>query len=125
MIKFFKKLSLLFFILIFLPMTSSCSSITFTSDGVIPVYVGRVKKHNRKRSFSGVKRFFLWGQIPGDQKVIMDKEFRKQGLFSVANLTIEEFQTTGQFFQTLLSLGVFSVKSFKVTGYGMEAKDFD
>lgn len=91
---------------------------------MIPVYVGRMKKHSKKRVFSGVKRFFLWGHVPGDQKVYLDKRFREKGLLSVANLTIEEFQTTGQFFQTLLSFGVFSIKSYKVTGYGMEAKDF-
>ncbi len=68
---------------------------------------------------------FLWGNFPKKHRLYLDKEFRDRGLLSVSNIQIEEFQTTKQRLKEIFSFGMFAVKSFRVRGYGKEARDYE
>lgn len=102
-----------------------CSAIDYTSGGSIPVYFSHQNDHFRKRVLQGEVYTFLWGLFPKEHKVYLDTKFREQGLLSVSNVQIEEYQTTSQRINEILSFGMFSIKSYSVRGYGKEARDYE
>ena len=85
----------------------------------------KIPGHHKLRQFEFVADFYLWGLLPTQHLVYLDREFSNQGLMSVANVSIEEYTTFLQSLKTFLSLGIYSVRTFRVAGYGKEVKDMD
>ncbi len=100
---------------------SACTSITFQSRGLIPVFITPKDQHNTFVKTSGQKEFYLWGLIGPDTIVEVDRELIDQGLASAANISLYEYQTFGSFCKSLLSLGLYIPKPYKMTAFGLKS----
>ena len=119
------ELDILKLLPLFMLLVVSCSAVDYTSRGVIPVFFSHQPDHFRKRILEGEVYTFLWGIFPREHKVYLDDKFREKGLLSVSNVQIEEFQTPSQRIKEILSFGMFSIKSYRVQGFGREARDYE
>ncbi|MBK27084.1 MAG: hypothetical protein CME70_23975 [Halobacteriovorax sp.] len=103
--------------------TVSCTSIRYRSTGVIATSFSPKPMHVHQTNVEGRKEFYLWGLVPNEHTVEIDKEMSRAGLISAANITIEEYQTLGDKFATWLSLGLYIPRSYKVRGFGIKTDD--
>lgn len=99
---------------------TSCSSIEYTSQDTIPVFVGTTPNHNKSKTISGTKQFYLWGLLPEKHQVFLDEEFDRLKVDSIAEVQIEEYQTVGNFLKTIISLGMYVPINYKLTGKSSE-----
>lgn len=97
----------------------SCTHTSYLSSGKIPVYIGAHEKHVHEVVSEGKNSFFYWGMVPEEHKVYIDRELAQAGLISAARLNIEEYQKPSDFLISVLSLGMFITKSYRISGYGM------
>lgn len=111
------------FILLLAFLLGSCSSLKFTSQGIIPLYLSRVEKHKKKREIEGTLQTFLWGNFPKTHELLIDKELRSSGLIEASNIKIEHWQSFGQVLTSVLSLGMIAPVSYRIKANGMEADD--
>lgn len=72
---------------------------------------------------SGKKEFYLWGLLPKEHDVFIDKVLSEAGLVSAANIQIEEYQTTGDKLWSWISFGLFIPLTYKVRGFGIKTDD--
>lgn len=105
-------------VLVLLALTS-CTTITYHSKGLIPLYLTPRPDHKTRVSFEGRKEFYLWGLIGPDTNVYMDEEFYNNGLISVAGIDINEYQDSTSFWKAFFSLGFYIPKNYRVTGLGV------
>ena len=66
----------------------------------------------------GEKDFYLWGIIPYEHKVYLDDIMKEYDFISVANIEIEEYQDTKNFLLSLMSLGLYVPRNYRVKFYG-------
>ncbi len=102
---------------------SSCTTIVFQSDQSIPVYVSGKADHKHKVVIKGEKDFYLWGMVPKEHIVSIDKELADEGLLSAANVRIKENVSSIQLLKTILSFGIYTPVSYEVSGFGVKTKD--
>lgn len=102
---------------------TSCTSIHYRSSGIISTSFSPKPNHVRQAKVEGTKEFYLWGLYPAEHTVHLDKEMARAGLISAANITIEEYQTTGDKFATWLSFGLYVPRSYKIRGFGIRTDD--
>lgn len=101
---------------------SGCSTIHYRNTNAIPLFVGPTVNHSLKKSRVGHVNFFLWGAVPRIHYIFVDQEVKDMGFVSGANVAIEEFQTWGDMFLTLFSLGIVISKSYRIDAYGEEGE---
>jgi hypothetical protein len=107
---------------ILMSLSIGCSTIHYRNSNTIPVFVGPTPNHSIKKSRVGRTQFFLWGAVPRLHYVFVDQEIKDMGFVSGANVSIEEFQTWGDFALTLFSLGIVIPKSYRIEAYGEEGE---
>ena len=100
----------------------SCTTMHFRSQGDVRLVVGLKDEHHIIRDIEGVKQYFLWGTIPRVHSVRVDKEVEDLGFTSGANVSVEEYQSFGNFVLSILSLGMYIPKNYRITVYGRRAK---
>lgn len=105
---------------ILLPFISSCTTIEYSSKKVIPTHISVTKNHINRQSISGTKDFYLWGLVPEKHSVFIDDNMRDIGFVSSANTRIEEFQTFKQKMYSIISMGMYIPKSYKITSFGIK-----
>ena len=98
----------------FVLLLSSCTTLTFKSYGEFPIYIGPKKHHGEIHFFEGEKDFYLWGIIPYEHKVYIDDILKKSDFLSVANVEFEEYQSVKNFAFSVLSLGLYVPRNYRV-----------
>ena len=109
--------------LLSLSLLCSCTTIHYRSQVKIPIYVGAKRDHFREFSVRGVKDFYLWGFVPQEKIVWVDKVVRQAGVDEASKLRIEEFQTFGNWLTTLFTFGMYTPISFRIHGFGKRRTD--
>lgn len=102
---------------------TSCTTIHYRSSGLIATSFSPKEGHIHNTKVEGKKEFYLWGFLPKEHVVLVDKEMSRAGLISAANITIEEYQTTTDKVWTWISLGLFIPRTYKVRGFGIKTDD--
>ena len=98
---------------------ASCSSLKFTSEGKIPLYFKTNAKYQDRVIIQGFKDYFLWGLYPSEQTVYIDKEARKRRYQALSGITLEKYQRPWQVGMSILTLGLYTPISFKITAKGL------
>jgi len=98
--------------------SSGCTTLSFKSYGEFPIYIGAKKYHGTIQEYKGEKDFYLWGIIPFEQKVYIDDIMKEFDFFSAANVEVEEYQTMKNFIFSVVSLGLYVPRNYRVKFYG-------
>jgi len=77
-----------------------------------------VKNDESRRSVEGEREFYLFGLIPKKHTVYVDEELSKRGLKKIKNLKTSTFMTNMQRFKSIISLGLFIPRSYRVSAFG-------
>ena len=104
-------------------MLASCTHITYESEGYIPVYLAKRSHHDKEVKIQGVKEFYLWGKIAPDTTVYLDEEFYDEGVISVSEVQVKQYQSFSQFLTGFLSLGFYIPISYEATGKGAKGDE--
>ena len=107
------------FILIFLLLCVSCTTIQSRSGGAVNISLGLRDGHSKISEIKGYKDFYLWGLLPRRQLVLLDEEVKEMGHISGANVHFEEYQTLKSKLIGLISLGMWIRKDYRITAYGL------
>ncbi len=118
-----RRIFLLLFVVLGLAPTTSCTHIRYESEGFIPLYLTTQVNHRHQAEVNGVKEFYLWGRIHPDDYVYIDDEFYNEGFLSVGNISVQQYQSVGQFFAAFFSLGFYIPISYRITGKGAKEGD--
>lgn len=102
---------------------NSCTTMHYRSSGLISTSFSPKPGHDNHREIIGKKEFYLWGLVPKDHTVEIDRELSQSGLISAANITIEEYQTTEDLIYSWISLGMYIPRHYKVRGFGIKTDD--
>ncbi len=108
----------MFLLVVFSALTVSCTTLSFKSYGEFPINIGPRKFHGEIQEYVGEKDFYLWGIIPFEHKVYIDTIMKEYDFYSVANIEIEEYQSTTNFILSFLSLGLYVPRNYRVKFYG-------
>ena len=96
----------------------SCGSIRFEYHNDKKNSFLPIREHTKLAEYEGMKEFYFWGMLPGDQVVEVGNYVKASAFTSIANLEIEKYQTWGDLTWTFLSLGFYIPKHYKVRFYG-------
>lgn len=98
-------------------LTSSCSSTVIkTKNKKIPVSFTNKKHHVKKVLIEVEKSFYLWGMVPSEHTLYVDKEVGDHGIDSLANVKITEKKDDWKAFLSLISLGTYIPKTYIIEG---------
>lgn len=102
-----------------------CAQIKYTTkDGGVDIfeYGGR----NVEFSVVGKRNFYLWGYFPENSMVFIDRVIRNTtGYLKPAEVSIEDYQTIPQFLASVVSLGLYIPKSYRIRGYAIRPKQYE
>ena len=104
------------FILLFILVFASCSSIQFKSSEIIPVSFNKDTDVKDKLDLDVEKSFYLWGLIPSQHTVEVDKVFEEKGAFSVSQFSIKEVQTKKKGLWMILTAGLYYPETYRISG---------
>ena len=96
-----------------------CTSLHIHSSGMIDTHLTRQDGQEEIAVKEGVLKYYLWGLIPGDQELSLDKEFESLGLVSVGNIKIEEYQSMWNFLKSIASFGFYIPMNYRITAFGL------
>jgi len=102
---------------------TSCTTTHYRSRGQLPILVGVKEEHSAIFSHEGQNSFFLWGLLPQNHVVWIDEEVSQMGFVSGANISVEEYQTGLNLLKTILTLGMYIPKNYRITAYGLKAQN--
>lgn len=94
----------------------SCSSIKFKSSDIIPVSLEENENHKLEITERVSRPFYLWGILPGQHVVEVDKVFESKGHVQVSDLEIIEVEQKRKFLWMVLSLGLYYPQTFHLVG---------
>lgn len=95
-----------------------CSTIHYRSKGEIPVYFSSNRSYTQPFRIAGSTDFYFWGQYPESQIIYLDQEAKKEGWSGISKLVIHEYVTFQDWFYSVISLGLYTPRHYKISGYG-------
>tara|TARA_B100000886_G_scaffold161836_1_gene110343 strand:- start:997 stop:1353 length:357 start_codon:yes stop_codon:yes gene_type:complete len=107
-----------FILLLTLKLLTSCTTLSFKSYGEYSIFLGPKKGHGEIQEYVGEKDFYLWGVIPFEHTVYIDNVMKEFDFYSIANVEVEEYQSFKNFVLSVLSLGLYVPRNYKVKFYG-------
>lgn len=102
-----------FIILIFF--SGSCSSIQFKSSEIIPVTFDTNETETKDISVNVEKSFYLWGLIPNEEVIEVDKVFEEKGARQISSLSIKEVEKKRKGIWMFVTLGLYYPQSFELS----------
>lgn len=91
---------------------ASCSSIKFHSSDIIPVSLEENVNHKLAVKERIEESFYLWGMIPEQHTVAIDKIFEDKGYLAISDLEIIEVEQKRKFLWMIFSLGLYYPQTF-------------
>jgi len=116
------KICIFIFILI-VTAFSGCTTTHFKNSGTLPILTGVGPSFEGRSEVEIQKDFFLWGFLPETHTIWVDHVVAKMGFESGANIEIEEQSSWKNTIFSILSLGMFLPKSYKISVQGLKAKN--
>ena len=114
------KLSAPLLLSVFLMLLSSCSQIRYTSSNTIPTYIGTNDGHHTRETATGERIFYIWGLVPREHTVYVDKELSDSGVLSASRIDVKEYQTGLDVFLTYISLGLYKSVHYDLSTWGYQ-----
>ena len=102
-----------FFLSLF--MLISCSSISFKSSNIISTSFDYKDDKQSEVSVEISKPFYMWGSVPSEQVVEVDKVFVSKGFKEISNLEIKEVYTAKKFMWMLATFGMYYPQTFMLS----------
>lgn len=103
---------------------SSCSSVRFYSEGEGNIAIAEKNfVQEEPLSFSELKEFFLWGNVPQPQEINLSSVVIDKGHFQSSNVSFEVYRTFGDILKTIFTLGMYSPVHYKVSVIGKQYED--
>lgn len=96
----------------------SCAKISFQSNNITPSYISTKPKHSHRISLVGVRDFYLWGLIPNQHVVNLSEVLSAGGLITGAGLTVEDYQTFEDKVWSVVTLGLYLPRHYRVKAWG-------
>jgi len=103
--------------LLFLVFLSSCTTIHFRSQNMIPVTFEGNPEHQKEVSIVGHRDFYFWGVEPEEHEVFIDEEVQKAGYDGISKLVIYEHKNPQDILISFLTLGLYLPRGFTITGF--------
>lgn len=107
---FIKLLVSIFFIVI----TTSCSSIRFTSRGKVPVKFEADENHQKEVVLHIDKPYYLWGLIPDEHIIYVDEMVDAAGFENVSAVTIKELREGSNILMGIITFGLYIPKTYAI-----------
>jgi hypothetical protein len=115
-LKIFRISSLLIFLSL-----SSCTHIRYVTKNTIPLAINKYELHQDHFEILGERDFYLWGKLPADPHFVdVEQEVMKKGFSAASSIYIEEFQSPGNWFITLLTFGLYMPVDYSIRGVGVK-----
>ncbi len=95
---------------------TSCSSIHFKSSDTIPVSFKHINSESEDVSVNIEKSFYLWGLLPNEASIDVDKAFEARDLDEVSHLSIKEIKTVKKVLWAFLSVGLYYPQTYQISG---------
>lgn len=73
----------------------------------MPTSLGLKDRHGTPVEIILSREFYLWGLLPTEQKVEIDRELAQLGILGAANISIKKYQTLAQSFWTISTFGLY------------------
>lgn len=100
---------------------SSCTHIRYTTKNTIPLGIQKYELHQERFEILGERDFYLWGKIPADPQVVnLEQEIMNKGFSAASSIYVEEFQSPGNLFITLLTFGLYMPVDYSIRGVGVK-----
>lgn len=80
------------------------------------MYLGLQDEHGTPVEVVLEKSFYLWGSIPAQHQIELDKEFQELGAVGVARISFEKDQTWSQWFLGMISFGLYWPVEIRIQG---------
>lgn len=104
--------------LFFLLQLCACSMIEYTSSAKIPVHFTYRKNHEYEFKLEQTEGFYLFGFLPEKRVVLLDELLEKEGLTAASKIQIHESLKFTDALVSVLSLGLYTPRSFTISGRG-------
>ncbi len=99
----------------------SCTHIRYVTKETIPLGINKHEMHLTPFEILGERDFYLWGRLPSDPATVnLEQEIMNHGFSAASSLYIEEFQSPGNFFITLLTFGLYMPVDYAIRGVGVK-----
>lgn len=108
-------------LLINLFLLMSCTSTRYQSLGLINTFAGLKSTHTIHKKLAGHNEFYMWGILPHQKIVNIDKLAVQSGMSEFSVSKIEEYQTLKQFAFSVMTFGMYIPNSYKIVGYGIKS----
>lgn len=92
----------------------SCSSISFQSSQKVSVTLNERDFQNNEVTILVSKPFYVWGLVPSEHIVEVDKEFYNKGFESVSDLKIKEVKKIEKALWMMFTFGMYYPQSFEL-----------
>ena len=99
-------------------LVSACTSLHFRNSGQTEVPLGKKEGHSDEDSIEGERNYFLWGFVPRNHVVYVDREITDKGYYSGANVEVGEYQSYLNFFFSVISFGMWIPKNYRINFHG-------
>ncbi len=96
---------------------SSCTTIHFRSQNMIPVSFEGNPKHQKEVSIVGHRDFYFWGVEPEEHEVFIDEEVQKAGYDGISKLVVYEHKNPQDILISFLTLGLYLPRGYTITGF--------
>lgn len=96
----------------------SCSRIDYRNKIAGKSFISPKKNHARKVIVEGEKDFYLWGNLPSNYTVYVDREMRDViGTGQMANIKITEYMSPYNFFISCITFGMYTPQNYRIEAY--------
>jgi len=94
----------------------SCSSLSFISSQQTSISFDDENQKTKEVSVEVSKPFYMWGLVPNEQVVEVDKVLSEKGFENVSNISIKEIKTNDKALWMFFTMGMYYPQSFRITG---------
>lgn len=102
--------------LIILLLCTSCSKLKIKTSKNFPITTSQIEKDTKSIEVKVTKNFYLWGLIPNEHELLLDKELLKIGVKRLSALEITELSEGKDTWMKILSFGLFLPQTYLITG---------
>ena len=81
--------------------------------------IGGKRSHEYQFHVKKEQLFFLWGAVPKEHKVPIDKILADAGIKSASKIKIREYQSFTNSLVSVLSLGLIYPVNYEISGFGI------
>ncbi|MBY0517141.1 MAG: hypothetical protein K2P81_09545 [Bacteriovoracaceae bacterium] len=96
---------------------SSCATIHFRSNQVVPVTFTGNPQHQKEVVIEGKRDFFWWGNDPDHAVVFVDEEVRNAGYPALSKAIIYEQKSPSDILISFLTFGIYMPRAWTIMGY--------